>query len=97
MKDAALCRRSGRSERIALLLNFFRSTITSYVIEEAKSISIISPKQEKGKKRKRDTNEQNGDVIWVCETIKVKQSLNEQKSLIRIVTHLNNIKRCKLS
>ena len=43
VKDAILGRRSGRSERVAFLLNFFRSTITSYVVEEVKSISITDP------------------------------------------------------
>ena len=79
VKDAALCRRSGRSERIASLLNFFHSTITSYVIEEAKSTAIINPKKERGKKRKRDTDEKNGGAIWVCESLKVEAIIKRAK------------------
>ena len=74
VKDAALCRTSGRSERIASLLNFFRSTITTYVVNDARAVAITDPQKERGVKRKANDNE-NRHKIWISESSKVHSIL----------------------
>ena len=76
VKDAALCRTSGRSERIASLLNFFRSTITTYVVNDARAVAITDPQKERGVKRKANDNE-NRHKIWISESSKVHSILKQ--------------------
>ena len=80
VKDAALCRRSGRSERIASLLNFFRSTITSDVVSDATATSIATPLKARGKKRKRDSDVDDKSQVWICESLKIESILKKANS-----------------
>ena len=88
VKDTALCRWSGRSEHIALSLNFFRSTITSNVIADATLTSINSPQKVRRRKRKRDTDDVSDNDIWICKNVKIKPIFKGAH-----VTHKRNMKQ----
>ena len=75
VKDAALCCRSGRSERISSLLNFFRSKITTNVVSDATTTSIVTPLKGRGKKRKRDSDVDDKSQIWICDSLKIESIL----------------------